>query len=72
VKKLGAYEPGQYRPSGEDFKADFKEKKDFSIFLKKSKNNLFDPLTLDCNSVVNKFTVFMKGVFIFGWTEEQM
>ena len=26
VKKLGAYEPGQYRPSEEDFKAGFKEK----------------------------------------------
>ena len=35
VKKLGAYEPGQYRPSEEDFKAGFKEnKRFFKFFLK--------------------------------------
>ena len=33
-----------------------------------------DPSTFNCNSIVNKFTVCMKSVFIFGWdgTEEQM
>ena len=41
----------------DDFKVGFKEK---------NNNKLFDPSTLNCNSVVNKFTVFMKSVFIFG------
>ena len=35
MEKLGAYRPGQYQPSGEDFKPGFKEKirffKDFFI-----------------------------------------
>ena len=33
---------------------------------------MFDPSNLNCNSIVNKFTVCMKSVFIFEWTVEQM
>ena len=33
---------------------------------------MFDPSTINCNSVVNKFTACMKSVFIFGWTDEQI
>ena len=70
MKKLGAYKPGQYQPSDEDFKTGFKEKIWLLIFfLKKSDNKLFDPSTLNCNSIVNKFTVCMKSVFSFGWPD---
>ena len=66
--------PGQYQPSKEDFKAGFKEKiRFFTTFFKKtSDNKLFDPSTLNCNSIVNEFTVCVKSVFIFGWAEDQM
>ena len=33
---------------------------------------MFDPSTINCNSIVNKFTACMKSVFIFGWTDEQI
>ena len=33
---------------------------------------MFDPLTLNCHSIVNKFTVCMNSVLIFWWTDEQM
>ena len=72
-EKTGCYKPGQYRPSEEDFMAGFKEKiRFFQTFFFKSDNKLFDPSTLNCYFVVNKFTVCMESVFIFGWTEEQM
>ena len=63
-EKLGKLKnPGQYRPSEEDFKAGFlKKDKVFSDFFLKSDNKLFDPSTLNCNSIVNKFTVCMKSV----------
>ena len=67
--------PDQYQPSEEDFKAGFKEKIRFfkTFFKKASDNKLFDPPTPNfCNSIVNKFTVCVKSVFIFGWAEEQM
>ena len=34
-EKLGAYKPGQNKPSEEDFKLGFKEKIRFARFLKK-------------------------------------
>ena len=40
--------------------------------FKKRDSRLFDPSTLNCNSIVKKCTVCMKSVFIIGWTEEQM
>ena len=66
-EKLGKIKkPGQYRPSEEDFKAGFlKKDKVFSDFFLKSDNKLFDPSTLNCNSIVNKSTVCRKSVFIF-------
>ena len=35
---------------------------------------MFDPLTLNCHSIVNKFTVCTKynSVLIFWWTDEQI
>ena len=63
-EKLGKIKkPGQYRPSEQDFKAGFlKKDKVFSDFFLKGDNKLFDPSTLNCNSIVNKLTVCMKSV----------
>ena len=33
---------------------------------------MFDPLTFNCPSIVNKFTVCMNSVLIFWWPDEQM
>ena len=70
MKKLGAYKPGQDRPSEEDFKAGCKEtitKDFFKLFIKKVIINcLILRLSIHGNSIVNKFTVCMKSVFIFG------
>ena len=41
-EKLGAFKPGQYQPSEEDFKPNFKEKMTF--FLKESDGNCLIPL----------------------------
>ena len=55
-EKLGAYKPGQYKPSEEDMK-------DFFKYFFKNDNCLINnivinvPSTLNCTSVVNKFTV---------------
>ena len=54
-EKLGAYKPDQYKPSEEDMK-------DFFKYFFKSDNCLINkilinvPSTLNCTSVVNKFT----------------
>ena len=56
-----------YHDLANDIKVGFKEKiRFFNLFLK-SDNKLFDPSNLTCNSIVNKFTVCMKSVFIFQW-----
>ena len=57
---MGVYKPGQYRLSEEDFKAGFKAGFFFKPFLEKSDNKLFDPSTLNCSSIFNKFTVCLK------------
>ena len=63
---MGANKPGQYWPSEEDSKAGFQEKRKFFNPFFFSNIKLFDPWTLNCNSIINKFSVCMKSVFIFG------